>query len=413
MTSFIVNLFKTKILVGRLRAIVVIIRYPLRAWIYSIAKSMFALNVVSRKELSNKSEKYYTLKFGAEESILFSEPYTKLDKLPSFIRKKIGTTLTWEQPFVSEVANAELVGSTAIGFDQEGNLIAETTNPNNLARGLPTRTLILKNLPTWKFIEQDTVCSLVSGNRNYYHWITECLTRIEGLEYHQEYTGIKSTLIIDANLSKWQIESLKLLGYEADDCLRWNWSKIKVKRLVIPSFRRKGTISPTTCRWLRERLVSNLPDLISKNLLLSSRIYISRSKTAGRRVINEDDVLTALSPLGFVAYTLEEMSFADQVKLFSQAEIVVAAHGAGLTNIMFAQNLKVIELFGSYGDAAYFVLSKLLGFDYGCLWLGQEERNLPREKYNGVVVDIAKLRTLVEEMLNIGYGDRQPASTAY
>jgi hypothetical protein len=412
MKSFIVNLFKTKILVGRLRAIVVIIRYPLRAWIYSIA-SKFALNVVNRKELSSNNEKYHILHFGVEESVLVSEPNSKLNELPSFIKKKIGTILTWEQPFVSEVANAEIVGSTAIGFDRESNLIAETTNPYNLARGLPIRTLLLKNLPTWRFLEQDTVCSLVCGHRNYYHWLTESLTRIEGLEYYQEHIGRKSALIIDANLSKWQIESLRLLGYEPDDCLRWNWSKIKVKRLVIPSFRRKGTISPTTCRWLRDRLVSNLPDLGSKKPLFSSRIYISRAKTAGRRVINEDDVLEALKPFGFVAYTLEEMSFTDQVRLFSQAEIVVAAHGAGLTNIMFAQNLKVIELFGSYGDAAYFILSKVLGFDYGCLWLGDEEKNLPGEKYNGIVIDIAKLRALVEEMLNIEYGDRQPASTAF
>jgi len=34
----------------------------------------------------------------------------------------------------------------------------------------------------------------------------------------------------------------------------------------------------------------------------------------------------------------------DQVRLFSQAEIVVAPHGAGLTNILFAENLIVIEL---------------------------------------------------------------------
>lgn len=58
-----------------------------------------------------------------------------------------------------------------------------------------------------------------------------------------------------------------------------------------------------------------------------------------------------MSPLGFVAYTLEDMSFSDQVRLLSQAEMVVAAHGAGLTNIIFSQNLIVIELFGPWVTA--------------------------------------------------------------
>jgi len=50
-----------------------------------------------------------------------------------------------------------------------------------------------------------------------------------------------------------------------------------------------------------------------------------------RRIINEHEVIEALATFGFVAYALEEMSFSEQVRLFSQAEMVVAPHGAGLT----------------------------------------------------------------------------------
>jgi len=61
-------------------------------------------------------------------------------------------------------------------------------------------------------------------------------------------------------------------------------------------------------------------------------------------------------------------------RLFSQAEIVVAPHGAGLTNILFAENLIVIELLVHMLFQA-FSLAKVLGFHYGCLASDHNQRN--------------------------------------
>jgi hypothetical protein len=399
MTSFIVNVLKKKILVGRSRVIIGKIKYPLRKLIFSSARKNFGLNIVTRRELSSNSEKYHVLQFGSEESIVVSEPNNRSDELPSLIKSKIGT-FTLKKPFVSEVPNAELIGSTAVGFDEDGNMIPETVAPNNLKLGLPTRTFILKNLPSFGAPQLDTVCSL--WRTNYYNWLVDCLTRIEGLEYYQEQTGRKPVLIINSNPPPWKLESLRLLGYEPDDCVQWNMSRLKVKRLVVPSFRRGGSLlSPTACHWVRQRIFSNLPNVGSKKLSFSSRIYISRPQTVGRQLINEDDVMEALAPFGFVAYTLETMSFSDQVKLFSQAEIVVAPHGAGLTNMIFAQKLAVIELFGSYVVPSFFLLAKALGFQYACLTPNHNGKNQYSEKFGGIMVDIAKLRDLVAEMLYI------------
>lgn len=409
MISFVTNLLNKKNLVGRLRAIGVIIRYPLREWMYFIANNKFALKVVGRTELFD-NDKYRIRHFGCEEYLIVSAPDRNSGKLPSFIQKEIGKLRTWKQPLVFEVADAELVSSAAVGFDREGNLIADTSNPKNLARTLPAIALLLKHLPQWKIPQQDTVFSLVSGHKNYFHWVTECLTRIEGLEYYQAQTGNKPTLIVDTNPTQWQIESLKLLGYEVDNCLRWNWSKLKVKQLVVSSFRRERIISPETCKWLRDRILENLPDSDSTQSL-SPKVYISRPKTAGRRVANEDEVLAALMPLGFVAYTLENLSFADQVRLFSQAEIIIATHGAALTNILFAQNLSVIEIFGSFGESYYFLLAKALGFQYGCLQSSDRIGNLANEKYSNLIVDATELKALASDMLS--HSNRLKSVTSY
>jgi hypothetical protein len=425
MTLFLVNIFKNKISVGHRRAISSTIRKSLRKWIFSIVKNKPGFHLVTREELAKNSQKYHVFPFSSEEKIVVNEPYNGASELPALIKntsllaKAIGT-FSLQKPFVSEVENAELVGPVAVGFDREGNPIAETVMQpltdleRFLPNGIPPQTLILKNLPSLGSPCIDTACSLVNwSTENYSHWLLD-LTRLEGLEYYQKQTGIKPALIIEANSPKWKRESLRLLGYEPEDCIPWNGSRIKVKRLIVPTFRREQhySISPTACRWLRERMSSNLPEEGSKQHSFSPRIYISRSKTTGRQVINEDAVMEALKPFGFVAYIPEEMSFTDEVKLFSQAEIIVAPHGSGLANMIFAQNASAIELFGSSGVPCFLVLAQVLGFQYGCLTSEQNHnwKNHRLNKYDGIMVDIPKLQALVADMLSIKR-DRQPVTT--
>jgi len=325
-------------------------------------------------------------------------------------------TINYSKPFIAEVANAKLIGSDAVGFDEDRNLLSETIpTSGNLEDCLPTQTLFLSKLPDFGVPQLDTACSLLNfRSTNYYHWMTDSLLRLEGLEYYQRQTGRKPTLIIDSNPPSWQTESLRLLGYEPDDYIPWNGSRLKVERLVIPSLRLKQrSPSPSACRWLCQTMLNNLPNVASENLSFSSRIYISRPKKVGRNVINEDEVMEALTPFGFVAYTLESMSFADKVRLFSKAEIVVAPHGAGLVHTIFApQNLVLIEIFGYFIAAEYFLIAKTMGFHYRHLWCNPEQKTQYVARFKGIIVDIPKLKELVAEMLDI-HSDRKLVDTVY
>lgn len=51
---------------------------------------------------------------------------------------------------------------------------------------------------------------------------------------------------------------------------------------------------------------------------------------------NQSELLEALSSFDFIAIEPEKMSFSQQVEIFSRAECVVGASGAGFTNILFA-----------------------------------------------------------------------------
>lgn len=343
--------------------------------------------------------------FGGIETVTASTPHTV--NISKAVQEIENFQVEITPPFICEIANADLVGPAAVAFDADGGMILESTTPfysheNHLEGSVSIRGLAIKNFSTANTYQVDIASSLVNAwSRNYWHWIIDCLTRLEGIEYYHQQTGIKPKLIIDANPTKWQTESLKLLGYNADDCIEWNRSRMRVKKLIVSSFRRHydrvySVESPAACRWIRQRMLSNLT---ASNTNFSSNIFISRRHAEGRRIVNEDQVIALLAKLGFVTYVLEQMSFIDEVRLFAQAKVVVAPHGAGLTNIIFAENLTVIELFGVSVAPCFANLARGLGFNYGYLKC-ESPRTAVRHHDSDIIVDLPQLQDFLVTMLN-------------
>jgi len=75
------------------------------------------------------------------------------------------------------------------------------------------------------------------------------------------------------------------------------------------------------------------------------KVYITRRNAGHRKVANESDVTIFLERQGFLIASLDDMSFPEQVKLFSNSSLVVSIHGAGLSNILFMkEGARVVEL---------------------------------------------------------------------
>lgn len=117
----------------------------------------------------------------------------------------------------------------------------------------------------------------------------------------------------------------------------------RMERYAFVSFlsrRYAGYLPRATVAWLRERAG------VARDPAGPRRVFISRREAKkGRHILNEEAVMQALAPYGFERLVLEHMPPAQQVACFSQVECVVAAHGAGLANLLFASQASIVELF--------------------------------------------------------------------
>jgi hypothetical protein len=372
---------------------------------------------VTRNNLLTASKKYKLQAFGSEEIVNFGDFYTP-NPIPERIANQIyPMQVKIAQPFVCEIEQADIIGNYPVAFDRDRNLILETTLPRFTAlKAHIAKNVSIKTIIASQFSKKDrppaieTACILTNPwSNNFWHWTVDTLTQLEGVEYYQQQTGIKPKLIVESNLRSWQRDSLKLLGYDEDNLIIWQDFRRTVNKLIVPSFRRSyeeihGEISVTACQWLRQKILNNISLLEGDRAAsrrhrfsFSPKVFISRSKALGRRINNETEVIEALNPLGFTTYILEEMSYVEQVKLFAQAQVIVAPHGAGLTNLIFADNPIILELFGAYVGREFANLARGMGFKYGCLGC-PPPRGEVRQKDGDMIVNVSELIELLGRM---------------
>ena len=99
-----------------------------------------------------------------------------------------------------------------------------------------------------------------------------------------------------------------------------------------------------------------------------TRIFITRRGNR-RSFCNQETVEKFLEQHGFEVICLEEQPVLEQIKLFRDAEVIVANHGAGLANIVWCVSCRlVVELFSPcFFNDCYFRLARTCGITYDYL----------------------------------------------
>jgi FkbM family methyltransferase len=204
------------------------------------------------------------------------------------------------------------------------------------------------NLPLVEPINGTVAVLSVDTGLIYYHWMLDLLPRIGLLQLSGIELGSIDKFLINGYRSPFQKETLEVLGIPVNKIIETkNHAHIKANKLVVPSYPGFQCF-PTkwACDFLRSKF---LPLALPSKSRQLKRIYISRNAGRERRTINEYEVLNLLNELGFTRIFAESISFAEQVSLMAQAEVVVLMHGSAVSNLVFCQpGTKVIEIFSPH-----------------------------------------------------------------
>lgn len=225
--------------------------------------------------------------------------------------------------------NAVLIWPTMAHMDENGSIAYESTNGGG---GYLSGDHFLRNNRKLKGDYTSIIC-LWNTNGNYYHWLMDGLTR---LAYLPKFPT-RCKILIPKHLPKFAHRSLELLGL-TDRVVEVS------ENLLIERYWFAGPISPSGhpnpygVKWLREKFLPVKPSSTER------LIYVERNSPK-RRLYNEKQVSDFFKSIGWECIDPGSLSFDDQIKIFSEAKVIVGTHGAAMTNVLWTSpGTKVVEL---------------------------------------------------------------------
>jgi hypothetical protein len=245
------------------------------------------------------------------------------------------------ETFKCEIPGATILSPTGVAVTSQLEALAASTTASPVE--LSARVPFLLSSSSSPVQMAGTYVSLVGvySQGNYAHWLMDYLPRLALLEP----SDTEFKVIVDAYPERYRIDSLKLLGISEERVVEMKQKSIYVEKLILcHAAQRLGVPSAVHLHNIRDRLVSAV---IGSRYSSSPnrRIYISRAKSS-RKIVNENELLPILLEYNFEVVFCEELSLQEQIRLFSESNVVMGAHGAGVFNHIFCNpGATVIEIY--------------------------------------------------------------------
>lgn len=254
----------------------------------------------------------------------------------------VTATVGGEMPYpltVVELADGKVIGNLRMAATAGDVVIGGLQGLHESHE--PGDHYLLKPRRRCRFLKYQRGKALLLGSgtgENYYHWLMESLPRWKIMQAanYSEYDFV----LLPETVSRFEDEILDLLEIPPARRLRCSKNFVhQFERLIVPAMpfpHRKA--SAWVCAWVRS--------LFPNDGLGAKKIFISRGGWPRRRLVNQAELEARLRGEGFISIQPERFSVAGQARLFCSAKYVVAAHGAGLANMVFAPaNALLVELF--------------------------------------------------------------------
>lgn len=246
------------------------------------------------------------------------------------------------------------------------------------------------------------VFSMLAGGgaiHYYYHWMLDSIPKLHLLKKSGLFDEVDYFLVPNYG-APYHKEFLNQFGITADKIINGNVNHhIQAEHLIVSSYVRWEDHHPKwACDFLRTTFV--IPHPGKKDKL----IYIGRGDASrNRKITNEAEVIALLSEFGFESFLLSKISLAQKAELFNSAKVVVSAHGAGLSNLVFCEaGTKVLEIFpDNYVRHAYYDISNKCGLEYHyllCPSTGTAKNSFDGQRI-GFTADLDSIKAKVSSLL--------------
>jgi hypothetical protein len=255
-------------------------------------------------------------------------------------------------------------------------------------------------LRRWRSIDYDVLWITDDWSNGYFHWLTDVLTRLYVMRERLD----ELVLLLPGSYQSLDFihASLKAFGVKAVEFIGKN-EALRCRRLFLPTHTApSGHYNEEIIRGVRGLLLQALGEVGGAEAEAGERIYISRGRSRKRKIGNEEEVIQLLGEYGFQTLYAEDLSFEQQVKIFSRSRYLISNHGAGLTNMLFMpRGSSVLEL-RHHTDAinnCYFTLSSALELNYfyqKC----QADNSHQDPHLANLVVDLARMKVNLDLLVS-------------
>lgn len=301
---------------------------------------------------------------------------------PAYYPEEEGTVHTFGSPeiYIAELSDVTVHGGT--GLIITGDLALtdvcenDTENRVKYASG-PIRIGSRKALyveASNEMEEIDTAISLCGlAASNYFHLTFEILSRfgyLKGTEYAENIT-----VLLDEAAARYpQFVDLThtVLGNASIKYIK-EYDRIHCNKLIYPSM---NTWMPMNVRKKNDfRISDNVLALsAAENIRKATedlrsdktdrKIFISRKNSFISRIINEKEIEELFIRSGYESVSVEDLSYREQVELFSSAACIVGATGAAFTNLVYCNPGTVFGCF--FLKESHFCVYSTIAHMVGC-----------------------------------------------
>ncbi|MGI8729308.1 MAG: glycosyltransferase family 61 protein [Solirubrobacteraceae bacterium] len=240
---------------------------------------------------------------------------------------------------------------------------------------------------------------------SYHHWLIDSLPRLLDAEQHASEDDV---VLLPHSVARQRYVRFTLQAFpkivQRTVEIRPR-AKVRVDHLTVLA--RPGEYRPHALRDVATRVAS-----LADGAGPGAKIYLSRANAARRRVHNEQDVRRLLRESGFQIVEIDPSDPADQVRVCRDAELIVGAHGADLSNLIFmAPGARVLELRRPESPGVFFFdhyrwLARTMGIAYRAMECEVTASAAGLELNNAdLAVDLETLRETLD-------GDGWPVASA-